>query len=249
MRFLRRIPIHPVLFAAYAVLFLYAANLTEVLPVDAAAPLVRAVLGAALAWAVFSLLFRDVRRGAIVATALVIAFFAYGHVAPGWPSVAWATRSSSPPGRLLVLGAIVFAARARDRLPTVTAGLNVAAIVLLVLVAATIVPYEAGRAGRPSVSLAPAAVAARPVTGRKPDIYFLIFDRYGSADAIKRRFGITDNDLYQWLRDRGFQVPEHSHANYRATDFSLAATLNMRYLDDLTTTIGRVAETGRPRRR
>ena len=34
---------------------------------------------------------------------------------------------------------------------------------------------------------------------RKPDIYFLVFDRYGSADAIERRFGITDNPLYGWL--------------------------------------------------
>ena len=33
-------------------------------------------------------------------------------------------------------------------------------------------------------------------------------------------------------------MPAHSHANYRATDFSLAATLNMRYLDELTRTIG-----------
>ena len=71
------------------------------------------------------------------------------------------------------------------------------------------------------------------------DIYFLVFDRYGSADAIERRFDITDNDLYGWLEERGFQVPANSHANYRATDFSLAATLNMQFLDNLTREIGR----------
>ena len=38
---------HPLLFAAYAVLYLYSANLDEVLPVDAAAPLARAVVAAA----------------------------------------------------------------------------------------------------------------------------------------------------------------------------------------------------------
>ena len=40
MRVLSRIPLHPVLFAAYAVLFLYAANLALVLPVDVVPPLV-----------------------------------------------------------------------------------------------------------------------------------------------------------------------------------------------------------------
>ena len=52
--------------------------------------------------------------------------------------------------------------------------------------------------------------------------------------------------MYGWLRDQGFQVPEHSHSNYRATDFSLAATLNMRYLDELTTSVGRVASDRTP---
>ena len=83
MRVLSRIPLHPVLFAAYAVLFLYAANLALVLPVDVVPPLVRSVLAAGIAWAVLTVLFRDARRAAVVATAGVVAFFAFGHVAPG----------------------------------------------------------------------------------------------------------------------------------------------------------------------
>ena len=80
-RRLTRLPLHPVLFAAYAVLFLYAQNLTEVLLVDIGAPLARAVLGAAAALLVLALLYRSPERGAIVASALVVAFFAFGHVA------------------------------------------------------------------------------------------------------------------------------------------------------------------------
>jgi hypothetical protein len=73
-----------------------------------------------------------------------------------------------------------------------------------------------------------------------------VFDRYGSADAIERRFGPTDNDLYDWLAERGFQLPADSRANYRATDFSLAATLNMRLLDELTEEVGRVSDDRTP---
>jgi len=78
---LTRLPLHPLLFAAYAILFLYAANLDEVLPVDAAAPLFRAMAGAAVALAVLALVYRNALRGAIVASAMVVAFFAYGHIA------------------------------------------------------------------------------------------------------------------------------------------------------------------------
>jgi hypothetical protein len=113
------------------------------------------------------------------------------------------------------------------------------------MAAASIVPYEVSRANRGPVSLA-SPVAAGTNGGPGRDIYFLVFDRYGSADALERRFGITDNDLYGWLAERGFEVPANSHANYRATDFSLAATLNMQYLDNLTEEIGRVSDDRTP---
>ena len=48
MRPLTRFPLHPLLLAVYAVLFLYAENLEEVLLVDAAAPLSRSVVAAAV---------------------------------------------------------------------------------------------------------------------------------------------------------------------------------------------------------
>ena len=243
MRILDRIALHPILLAAYAILFLYAANLNEVLPVDALAPLGRAILGATVALAVCSLLLRDRRRGAIVASALVVAFYAYGHVSGALSSFGADERTQLAGWAVIVIVALVYAVRARGSLPSVTRGLNVAALVLVLLVAWSIVPYEANRFTRGPV-LAGSAVAANAtavVPGPKRDIYFLVFDRYGSAEALERRFGITDNDLYGWLRQRGFQVPTHPHANYRATDFSLAATHNMEFLDGLTTAIGPVS--------
>ena len=63
-RRLTRLPLHPVLFAAYAVLFLYAQNLTEVLLVDIGAPLARAVVGATTALVLLALLYRSPERGA-----------------------------------------------------------------------------------------------------------------------------------------------------------------------------------------
>jgi hypothetical protein len=233
---LGRAPLHPILFAAYAVLFLYSVNLDEVLPVDAAAPLLRYVAAAAVLTAVLALAFRSARRGAVVATALVVAFAAFGHVASAVAGSRVDERVLLALWALLIAAAIVYAIRARGSLPSVTAGLNVIAGVLIVAVLVTIVPYEVGRSGRGS-AVPSASVQAAGTPTRRPDIYFLVFDRYGSADAIQRRFGLT-SDLYDWLRDQGFQVPAHSHANYRATDFSLAATLNMRFLDDLTREIG-----------
>lgn len=249
MTLLARLPLHPLLFAAYAVLYLYAENLDQVLPVDVAAPLARAILGAAAALAAFTVLYWSPRRGALVASAVVVAFFAYGHVAglvadldvdDGVQLGAWG---------VLILVAAVYAARSRATLPHATTGLNIVALVLVVMTAATIVPYEVQRAGGSPVAAAGVVPVRAETDAMKRDIYFLVFDRYGSADALERRFGITDNDLYGWLEERGFQVPADSRANYRATDFSLAATLNMRTLDHLTAEIGRVSSDRTPAKR
>ena len=218
-------------------LFLYSANLALVLPVDVVAPLARAVVGAAVLTTVLALLFRDVRKGAIVATAIVIAFFGFGHVAGFLTGRGVSEAAQLAAWAVIVVGTLIFVLRWTSRVPEITFGLNVVAIVLVAVAGTTILPYEASRAGREPISHAQTVRAATDVATER-DIYFLVFDRYGSADSIERRFDITDNDLYGWLKARGFQVPANSHANYRATDFSLAATLNMQFLDDLTRDVG-----------
>ena len=73
--------VHPVLFAAYAVLFLWSQNLGEADPADAVVPLL-VLVGAALGLTlVFRLIFRDRRRGAIVASPIIVALAMYGHAA------------------------------------------------------------------------------------------------------------------------------------------------------------------------
>ena len=236
---------HPFLFAAYAVLFLYSQNLGYVLLLDAGAPLATALVGATLLYLTASIILRSVRRGAVVASALLIAWYGFGHAAPALAGAGLGERAQLGVWGLGVAAAVIYAIRARTSLSTLTATLNVFAAVLVALTLVAIVPYEAARATRAAPPLdAGLTGSGRPTQTR--DVYFLIFDRYGSAKAIETRFGITDDDLYDWLEARGFQVQRNSHANYRATDFSLAATLNMTYLDELTDTVGRVSSDRTP---
>ncbi len=235
---LARYPVPPFLLAAYAVLFLYAENLDDVLLVDIGKPLTTAVLQAIVAFASATILLRSYRRGAVVASALLVAWYGFGHAAPMLADAGVGERRQIGVWLLVIAGATTYAVLARRSLPRVTAVLNVFAAVLMAFSLVAIVPYEASRATR-SAAAVDTALAGPGGPPPTRDIYYLVFDRYGSADALETAFGITDNDLYGWLEQRGFQVQEESRANYRATDFSLAATLNMTYLDELTETIGR----------
>ncbi|HUG47470.1 MAG TPA: hypothetical protein VMP67_03555 [Candidatus Limnocylindria bacterium] len=230
-RSLPPLALHPLLFAAYAVLFLYAENIQLVSTSEVLAPLFWSVAAAGVLLVVASLLLRDVRRGALLASGLLIVFFGYGHLAgvsvpeiAGWPLLtAWAA---------FVLGICGLLLLRSGWLARLTTGLNVAGLVLVIFTLATIVPYIAGRPARANDDeVPPSGLSAQRTTAR--DIYYLVFDRYGSESSLAAEYGISDNDLYGWLAERGFEVAPAAHANYSRTALSLASVLNLDYLDDV----------------
>jgi hypothetical protein len=62
------------------------------------------------------------------------------------------------------------------------------------------------------------------------DVYFLIFDRYGNAPALRRFFEFDNLSFYDELEKRGFVVDRNATTCYPMTMPSMSSTLNMRYL-------------------
>jgi hypothetical protein len=234
---LARLPLHPLLLAVYAVLFVYAGNIDEVLPGDMVGPLVTATLAVWLVLGVGLLLYRDSRRSAVLTTALVLTFAFFGHAAELIDDevVSEALQLMLWAGFVIAVG--LYAWRARESLAPVTAALNAFGLALIVISLATIVPAETARVARASEG-EDISNSATITASRRPerDIYFLVFDRYGSDWSLEERFGI-DNDLYPDLEAAGFQVIPGARSNYYASDFSLAATLDMRLHDDIAESI------------
>src|SRR5687767_13245649 len=77
----RPLPVHPLLIAAYPVLFLYGQNLGELEPSDLVGPLAAIVLAALGALIIGAYAVRDGRRAALVVSVLVATLLLYGHVA------------------------------------------------------------------------------------------------------------------------------------------------------------------------
>ncbi len=73
-------PLHPLLLAAFPVLFLFAENAVQQVTLDPLwLPLGASVAGAVFALAAGAALLRDWRRGALVAGIAVVLFFSFGH--------------------------------------------------------------------------------------------------------------------------------------------------------------------------
>jgi hypothetical protein len=63
------------------------------------------------------------------------------------------------------------------------------------------------------------------------DVYFLLFDRYGSQQALKEFFDFDDSEFYNELEKRGFIVDRKAITCYPMTSTSMSSTLNMRFLN------------------
>jgi hypothetical protein len=76
---------------------------------------------------------------------------------------------------------------------------------------------------------------AQSAPAEKPDVYYIIFDRYARHDMLQKIYGFDNNGFLAELEKRGFIVPRNAYANYQRTASSIVSSLNFDYLDRLQT--------------
>jgi hypothetical protein len=77
-----------------------------------------------------------------------------------------------------------------------------------------------------------------PAQASTPDIYYIILDGYGRADMLQTIHGFDNSGLVDALKQRGFVVASQSQSNYPRTLLSLSSSLNMQYLDAMSSVMG-----------
>jgi hypothetical protein len=66
-------------------------------------------------------------------------------------------------------------------------------------------------------------------TVSKPDIYYLLFDRYGNKEQLEKNFNFDNSDIYSFLASKGFANRPDASANYPFTMSSVSSTMAMNY--------------------
>lgn len=257
LRFPRPLVLHPLLFAAFPVLYLFSQNLALADLSDAIGPFLFVVASVGVLFFVATLLFRNAQKAGLAVSILVLLFFSYGYLLRGiedWRILGLAIGSDwflLPVWALLGVAGIVAVVRAGKRLPRLTSSLNLVAAGLVLFNAVTIGIYKIRSGGE---SEAPALAALLPEAAGSSaskdgrDIYYLIFDRYGGTDALEE-MGFDNSQFLNSLSRKGFYVASESRGNYPKTLLSLASSLNMTYLDFLTREKGEDSDDEGPARR
>jgi hypothetical protein len=243
----------PILFAAYPLLSLYADNQTEVELGVLWWPLALCVGAAVLLYGVFLLIFKRGAKAGALASLVVAGFSFYGiyseklsgsGLGDRWFLALWAA--------FFVLGAYALVRTRRD-LASLTLGLTVGAVVLVVGPVARIAIYESNQ---PSLAVSDSDLwptdlpnPVPPSGARLPDIYFLIPDDYARQDVLKRYFRYDNARFIGQLRKRGFVISPQSRSPYSDSEMNIAAAVNMDYLSRLTSLLGTDSQDVRPVRR
>jgi hypothetical protein len=234
VRRIATLPLYPFLAAAFPVVYLYAQNVQEAIPLsDVLVPLGVALGIALLAFLILGALTRSWETAALLTTLLAALFFTYG-IAWQWFGVTlwhghWVLAGVSV---LLAVIGIWWFRRLAAWAPRLTVPLNaiggaLLAVNLFVIGAFFLNVRPTVAISGPGLSMSPAPAAGQ----RLPDIYWIILDRYGSGNVIDKYYDYDNSPFLDALRARGFFIAEHATANYLKTALSMDSSRNMQYLD------------------
>jgi len=231
--------IHPILFAIYPIIFLFSVNVNSVFPEEIIFPLFFVVVVTSLIWIALGFLLKSrIKSGFIVSIGLVL-FFSYGHIYILLDELRMDSDLSHfvliIPGLVLVALGSYFIIRTKKSLINPTKIVNVIAVSLVIisLLGAgeylfTYGPYNE------ILSEGPLESSIEPTsTENFPDVYYIILDGYAGSKSLQTILNYDNSEFTDFLINKGFYIATESYSNYRGTRISLATTLNMNYLNDL----------------
>jgi len=236
------IPFYPLLLAVYPVLAMLAFNDSQTQLGVGLRPLLICLGGTIVVFALLRLLLHSWSRAALLTGLLVAWIFTYGHL---YNLLKPVSVLGFTPGRhrilfpiytLLGLGIAWRLLRSKNSFAGAIPILNLISLGLVALAVGQIAVYSAqiklaqleqGKINHPSSLVNPIN------TSQMPDIYYIILDAYTRSDTLQTYFHFDNQPFLDKLKGMGFYVATCARSNYTSTETSLASSLNLNYLEQL----------------
>lgn len=166
----------------------------------------------------------DPLRIAVSLAAFVFCFFRYSIFDQDVYRPASITVGAWGLATLTVVGSVVLWSRRPGVRLFISLYLVISVAILLVSIIAD--PGSRGTSVRPS-AFDPIKISGR--AERTPDVWWLIMDQYGRADALEALYGFDNYPFLAELEERGFRVSESSYTSYPVTPLAISSILQMEY--------------------
>jgi hypothetical protein len=236
--------VHPLLFAVFPILSLFATNVDIVSTRELAVPIL--VVGAAtgLLWLLIRVFVGSGQVAGIVVSIFWLLFFSYAGLQDTLGLGHDVLVLVALTGLCVLIG--YAAKRQRSRMEKPALIMTVAGLALVLMPSLKAVP---GLIRRQCAPVAVPDITTTPArSDEQPDIYYIILDGYARADVLEDIYGYDNREFLDWLAEKGFYVAQRSRANYVQTYLSLASSLNYCYLDHVADCVGRDSSSRSPLR-
>ena len=202
------------------------------------------------------LILRDINRAALIVSFFLFLFFSYGY----FNTLIWSLKFAVfgiAIGRnillftlwiiILVIG-IIFLVKKKGDLQPLTLFANITVVVLIAISLANITVFSIKYRMSPKEpeSTRSANITELSIPDTLRDIYYIMLDRYASADILTNEYQYDNSEFIDFLKNRGFYVASKSTCNYPRTGLSLASSLNMEYINYLSDIAGKNSRDAKP---
>jgi hypothetical protein len=234
---MRKVVIHPFLFALIPVISLWVINADYITPIMVYRSLILAVVAAIVLFLLAYLFVRDWQQAGVATSIVLMVVFTYGHFYTGlkemgFPATLVRHRYLVPIAVMLMVFVEFLVLRYKKVVPSVSLFFTVVGITLAVMPTTRLLVHLANTESTSGALPQFANEASSAVNERTPDIYYIILDAYGRQDVLSELYHYDNSEFLQALEQRGFYVASASASNYMQTLKSLSSSLNMDYLDD-----------------
>lgn len=233
------LPFHPIILVLIPILTLYTKNIDKLPLILIIKPTILALVVVAVVFLLLRLFFRNFLKAAIYTSLLIIIVTSFEELNEVFSSVSWLPNFAKSEGFIfiawLIIAVAVFVLLSRTnlKLKSLNQFLN---IVVLILIFNPLLVTLRGelRVNNYVLNNDGDKNQIEELLNRgqsRPDIYYLIFDRYAGNRTLKEIYNFDNDSFLTSLEQEGFFVANEATTNYPKTLHSLASSLNMSYLE------------------
>ena len=218
----------------------------ELVPIDILIPVLVIVPISLTIFFILKLILKDSKKAALIVSIGLVLFFTYGHfynILKGFTildEVIGRHRYLIIPFILSIIIPTYFIIKSKIDFQNITKIVNGISIVLVIMVFINISTF--GMTEIESYSVIHYESTNDPMKLQNihntPDVYYIILDEYGGPESMKY-LNYDNSKFYEFLKEKKFIMPEKPTGNYPISQFSIASSLNMEYLSDLSNSVGK----------
>jgi len=238
---MKKIVFYPVLFSLNPILLLFASNVSDI-PISELLPIILITPICAIGlMALLNRWVKDIHRAGFLVFLISLWFFHYGTMRVWADSIQIGKFSLGNHWIIFPLWTLIFCFFSSGWLwrkitspETITLAFNMITSLIIVFsifkISADVIPRYSIH---PEIQQSISSITEYPTISTLPDIYYIILDGYAREDVLQELYHYDNSDFIGALSNRGFYIASHSQSNYMQTPLSLASSLNMQYISNI----------------